>query len=120
MRVYVATKFENVAEVHELMQEIEPLGFNLAYDWTKSGPPTFMEAVKDMEAVKHCDLLIGLFTKELQYKGAIAEVGMAIAWEKPILIVGNQLDSMVFTKLPHFTKFSNLRELVFYLKILAK
>ncbi len=112
MKIYVASKFENKYEVKELIKELEALGHTITKDWTLSTESSPQEAVEDYNGVINCDIYIGLFEDNLRYQGALVEFGIALANNKPIFILGDQLDGMIFMKMPGITKFRNRDQLL--------
>jgi nucleoside 2-deoxyribosyltransferase len=97
-------------EVRDVANFLEDAGHSITCPWWKSKAPTVEEAQKDIQGIEDCDVVIGLFDKPYIYKGAILELGMAYAWNKHILIIGNELDSMIFMLLPRFIKVKNLKQ----------
>lgn len=107
MRVYVASKFENVDEVHEAQEKLQAQGHIITHDWTheRPGDRTGLEleeyltdcAIKDMYGVKSADVV--LVINCLGGKGMFVEMGMGIAWEKPIFVVFPDRLNNIFTHL---------------------
>jgi nucleoside 2-deoxyribosyltransferase len=79
-------------------------GHTLTYDWT-SHPDTTdtevfrLESVEDLQGVKDAHILIYLHPGRF---GSAAELGAALALDKPVIIVGevSKLDSVYFSH-PH-------------------
>lgn len=119
MKIYIASKFENKENVRNLIKECINMGHTVPYDWTYAGIADIEQACFDLEGVRNCDILVGLFNvPDVQYKGAIAEVGMAMALNKNIYIFGNYLDSMVFMFLKNVKKVSSNQELFWQISLL--
>lgn len=110
MRLYVASKFENVGPVREIQDFASSIGYTITKDWTKSGPPTKQEAEEDLYGVQSCDVFVGIFDKEYEYKGAVFEMGVAYNSGASVIILGDWLDKMVFMLLPGITKVATMQE----------
>lgn len=100
MKFYVASKFENVERVREVMRTLEIHGHTLTCDWTESTEDSIVGAEKDIHGVQRADFLVGVFETPLKYVGSLMEVGMAIGMGIPIVILGSQLDGSIFMHLP--------------------
>jgi nucleoside 2-deoxyribosyltransferase len=108
MKLYVASKVENAPAVRELMGILVYHGHSISFDWTQE---TFNENCELVKAQKHaalclagvlsCDCLVVLAEKDFQYSGTLVEMGMAIASEKPVVILGDRIDKCLF----QFSKF---------------
>lgn len=95
MRIYVASKFENTAEVRDAMSRLRDMGHEITHDWTQESAEgvaadaldEFLTecAVKDMYGVKTADVVLLINHKNGQ--GMWTELGMAIAWEIPVFFV---------------------------------
>jgi nucleoside 2-deoxyribosyltransferase len=116
MKFYIATKFENKLEVAKAKATLIAAGHEVPYDWTISQVKSTEQAQNDVNGVRNCDVVLALFEQEHRYKGAIAEIGMAIILGKPIFVIGNWLDSMIFMHLPIITKVNNVEEVISYLR----
>lgn len=106
MRIYLAGKFEEHAVIKVYADELRDLGHVISYPWfelhTKPGIPDLtQEAIEDTEGVKSADAIIFIFEKDLPYSGAMTELGMALAWDKEVFIVGHGGDRNIFTKHPN-------------------
>lgn len=107
MRIYVASKFENTAEVHEAMEKLQALGHVVTHDWTHESPgdlkgldlEEFMTecAIKDMYGVKTADVV--LVINHPLGKGMWTEMGMAIAWSIPVFFCYPERATNIFTNL---------------------
>ena|SRR5467141_3758616 len=100
MRVYVASKFENYSRVREVMFQLVEAGHTITYDWTQCDQFTEDQASKDMAGVMTAHALVFIAEKDLPYRGAYVEFGMAIARGIPVYIMGRHIDQCIFTKLP--------------------
>jgi len=110
MKVYIATSFHDKEYVKQVAMILDEAGHTITYPWWYSKEATTQEAEKDLQAIEDCNIVLGLFEKLYIYKGSIFELGIAYAIHRPILIIGNELDSMVFMLLPGVTKVKNLKQ----------
>ena len=109
---YVASKFEDQKMVGEVIDILTSLGYKNTYDWRGGEILSTEQAVLDMNGVKDADFVVGIFIENHQYKGAIAEIGMALALNKKVFIIGNWLDKMIFMKLPNVNKVRDLNHII--------
>ena len=105
MRIYLAGKFEEAPTIKAYADELRRFGHTISYPWfelhTKPGVPDLtLESIEDVEGVKSCDAAIFIFEKNLPYSGAMTELGLALAWNKYIVVVGHGGDRNIFTKHP--------------------
>jgi len=110
MKFYVASKFENTKNVKAAIAKLTEAGHTVTYDWTKALTNNNEdEALKCVGGVRDADFIVALLQRSLKYKGTIAEIGMAIALNKRICIIGD------FIHLDHIEKFSSIDEIIFQL-----
>jgi len=70
------------------------------------------EAMGNIFGVRECDIFIGLYdNSSYTYKGSIFELGMAYAYGKIIILVGHELDNMVFINLESILKLDDRESL---------
>lgn len=112
MKFYIATKFENKKRFDEVRNYLESIGHKLTYDWTTATQQSEEQARLDYHGVKDADFVVGIFEEEHQYKGAICEIGMALAWCKSVFILGDWLDHMIFMKLHFVHKIYNIEQII--------
>ena len=121
-KIYVAGKWEDREEVKLLQTELIALGHEITCDWTiHELPEKEKYAIEDVEGVKACDGLIALMIYDYQYKGSIAEIGMAIALDKPVLVIGAMFDSSIFANHPLvfiYYEIGNFEKIQMFLKML--
>lgn len=111
MKFYIATKFQNFDRVQEIRIYLESLGYSITYDWSRATVSDMAQAQLDVRGVREADFIVGIFEQDYKYKGAIAEVGMAIALGKPVFILGDWLDGMIFMKLPTVFKIDEISQI---------
>ena len=101
MKFYVAGKWQERDVVSNIMQELRERGHEVTIDWTnhsegeKGYPVQF--AADDIEGVRGCDVFLGIFINDHQYRGALVELGAALAMGKITMIVGGATESCLFT-----------------------
>ncbi len=107
MRVYVASKFENVVEVRDAMKRLQDLGHEITHDWTNENPGDLKDieleefmagcAIKDMYGVETADALLAI--NHPLGKGMFVEMGMAIAAGTPVFIAFPERVNNIFSHL---------------------
>lgn len=107
MKFFVSGKYEDRQAIRELQQKLIALGHEIVEDWTyheytdKGYPDQYAE--DDLEGVKKCDVYVGRFIADYNYKGALVEMGFALALYKEVCIIGHAIDSCIFSCLAkHF------------------
>ena len=120
MDVYVASSFKNQAEVKEVMSQLVSLGHRITFDWTGEDASGLKGseltryltecAMSDMNGVNSADAVIVINHPEM--RGALVEMGMAIASGKPIFLVYHNRVSNIFDSLPGVEKCSSIRNAV--------
>ena len=113
VKCYVASKFENKEDVREIMYALIEHGHSITEDWTHSTEENNIKAaLADKRGVEECDTFIGLFNINANYKGAYIELGMAIALDKEIIIIGPHADRSTFIHLPGIHKYATIADFV--------
>lgn len=112
--VYVAGKWEEKTAVNHLQYLLREAGHTITFDWTVWETSMGLQegAIRDQEGVSSCSAFVGLFTKDLRYKGALVEMGIAIGCGIPVYLVGDAIDSCIFIHHPLVTKCENVEELM--------
>lgn len=103
MKFYVAGKFEDKERVRLAQRCIEAAGHEITHDWTMAEAiGGRAEAEDDMEGVKDADALLFVnVDPDLLYAGSLVEIGMALAWDKPVYFINTQhMAQNVFYHLP--------------------
>jgi nucleoside 2-deoxyribosyltransferase len=100
MRVYVATKWEEIPRAREVMATLIQAGHTITYDWTHGEQFNLEQAQADKQGVLTADAMVFIAEKPLAYNGALAEFGMAIARGIPIYVLGTGIDANIFINLP--------------------
>lgn len=118
MKVYVAGKFEETVAVRAAQQALRDLGHEITHDWTQEDA-TGMEgdvlkayyqkcAVQDYEGVLYSDVVLVLNHPKLF--GGASEMGMALAWGRPVYVVNPQIRHNIFFDLPSGIRTFNTME----------
>ena len=124
VKIYIATKFENQDEFHQLKRMLEACGHVVTHDWTKescdNAPPGKLEeyktdcALNDVEGVHNADLLV-LIPYHKPMAGAFVEFGIAVALGKPVVLVkraGVFFQDNIFYSLPDVTPLPDFESVV--------
>lgn len=92
MKLYVASKYEAYPRAREIMDLLESWGHEITFDWGAITLPNPQKSVMDQRGVQEADAVVCVFEEDLQYRGAWCEFGMALAWGKPIYVLGHAMD----------------------------
>lgn len=92
MRVYVASKFEEHVRAREVMSLLESWGHEITFDWGSVARPDAQKSDMDLQGVLDADALVCVFEKDLAYRGAWVEFGVALGLGKPIYVLGDAMD----------------------------
>lgn len=103
MKIYLGGSSDDLQRIKDMMFALQLDGHTITHDWTAH----FDEAVKDYVQFAHNDIsgihsadtIILIFEKPLTYRGTFTELGLAIAWRKPVIILGTQADKNIFSRL---------------------
>lgn len=117
MKIYVAGKYQERQYARFLMNRLEEVGHTITCDWTDQAtyPPdyiTFRNPVDDINAIRDCDIYVGIFQNKHNYRGALVEMGAALISGKPTYILGKAEESCVFMKHPLVRIFNTEEELL--------
>jgi len=97
VRLYVAGKREEAAQVEELARSLERDGHFITLEWwnhLKDRQSSMAE--RDLIAVQMAEALVVLLASEGPYNGALVEVGAALGQGKKVYIVGAGNFDVVF------------------------
>jgi hypothetical protein len=104
-KIYVAGKFEEKKRVQEVMNLLRAVGHTITHDWSVvSEASKRSQAVLDMRGVIDCDVFVGVFEKDLPYRGAHSELGAALVLGKPVYLLGKWANKNIFTYHPNVRK----------------
>ena len=113
MMIYIAGKWEEHSIIAEYATKLEAKGHTITLPWYLihlGNTPLAQAAEEDVLGVYRAETCIFIFERPLPYKGAFAELGMAIALKKRIILVGNGGDSCVFTHLQHLIRVNTFEQ----------
>ena len=104
MRIYVATKWERRDRAKGLIQQLIAAGHTITYDWTAQEQDSPRQAVADLHGVATADVVVILAEEDLPYRGTYVELGVALALDIPVWLIGHGLDQCLFVHHPHITR----------------
>lgn len=111
-RVYVASAFGNREEVRHAQKQLIEIGYVISHDWTNesSAGKTGQELEDYLDRCGSSDVM-GVYDADLVFlahhteaRGACTELGLAVAWGKPIIVAYFHRHSNIFfhlKKWPH-------------------
>lgn len=101
---YVASGYalRQSAEFQQALQTVQDLGYQLSYPWWENEEFTAEKALEDVVGVMRADILVMFMPySNYIYRGVWVEMGIALALNKPVYIVGDVSDSQcIFLLLP--------------------
>lgn len=116
MKFYIAGTWPDKKIIQVLVRMLKSLNQEITLDWTmhknKSDEDIVINALADIYAVQECDVLICYFVIPHQYKGALVELGAALAMQKKVWIIGHAMDNCTFTRHPAVEHFKDASEIV--------
>ena len=112
--VYVGTSLLNVEQARQIISKFRSYGVNISYDWTTSGQVFTISdlqecGVKEVNGVKNADLFFMIHPARF---GTHVELGIAIACDKPVIMVTNHnvLEQKTFYHLHNVFSFVSIDE----------
>lgn len=116
MKIYVAGNYsEDKLRCRSLMAELKNAGHEITEDWTDpkyNNAPHVLCCQVDVEGIRNADCIVFCAIFDRKYRGAFVEMGMALALGKPVYVLGNAIDTCVFTAHPLVRKFQSFYELI--------
>lgn len=116
-RIYVAGKWQDRKTISEIMTNMLSLGHKITCDWTDHEYPTenieakLMDyAIADIQGVIDCEVFIFYAVKFFDYRGALVEMGAALALGKPVYIIGKAINGCIFINHPLVTMLDSLEQ----------
>ena len=118
MRFYVAGKWEERKICRALMKELQRRGHGITRNWTKRlGTETDeLIALCDEDAVLRADIVVIIALKQLPYKGAYVELGIGLAADKQIVLIGQGFEGCVFIAHPAVKRYDSIEAFLENLK----
>ena len=133
MKIYVAGKFQEKAQVRAVQAALIADGHTITHDWTahdvghaEPGGPDWVEiyhqwydpkelalqAAGDLLGVEFADAFVLCAQNSHKYSGALTEMGMALANVIPVYIIGRNLGSNIFTRLSIVEVYDTVEEVI--------
>ena len=114
MKVYIAASYTRYEEAYQLGIKLEDKGFEIVSFWHqgKEKIPDYgsgERAIRDQFAIEQCDLFIELIGDDGSKGGRHCELGMALAWNKKVILIG-EVDGCIFQNLPWLPRMKNVEE----------
>jgi nucleoside 2-deoxyribosyltransferase len=115
MRVYVAASYLDKSKARELMKAFEPRGHTITHDWTNDGnnkddweipiEKRSLCAINDIGGIRRANVLV-IFGPGR--RGTHTEMGIALALQKPIIMIQAQEPHGVFYSHPSVVHVSSV------------
>lgn len=108
---YVAGKFEDRERVAKVMDTLVTMGHTISCRWVEqvftTDPAILKEqAIVEVQGIFDCDVFVVLFLDPFPYLNAYVELGMALASNKIVCVVGTSHEhDCIFTLLDKVHKF---------------
>lgn len=118
MKIYIAASLPRYKDAHNLSQKLKQHGHEIVSIWhkndkilgdTKADYHSGTKAARDMHGVKNCELFIELVGDNKSRGGRHCELGLALAWDKQIILIGD-VDDCIFTHLPILTHIQTIEQ----------
>jgi len=103
VKIYIAGKWETHEHIKTYADKLRALGHTITFPWFErhlGDTPLPVAAMEDTRGVRESEVCIFVFQWVLPYSGAMSELGMAIALDKRVIIIGHGGDNNVFTNFP--------------------
>ena len=116
MKVYIAASHPKIKQAKLLAKKLNSIVefevISLWHDVDKFAEyNSASRAFRDMFGVEQCDLFIEFIGDNDSRGGRHCELGMALAWDKKIILIGSD-DGCVFTNLPYLAKVDTVEKLL--------
>ena len=109
MKIYVAGNFaEDRPRCRSIAVELTKFKHEITMQWYDVEPKDFgpHNAFADIAGVRDSDCLVVLMDEDRNFRGTWCEIGMALAWGKPIYFIGHvNQDRVVFMSHPLMKNF---------------
>jgi nucleoside 2-deoxyribosyltransferase len=105
MKIYLAGKWQDRKRIAQLSKDLIELGHSITWPWfikESRNSVGSLCAIRDIRGVREADTCIFLFDVPIarKGKGTFSELGMAIALNKRVIVVGKHGDKCVFMDYP--------------------
>ena len=121
MKIYLAGKWEERKRIKDIADAVRLHGHTISFPWFEQhsdSTPLQQSSIDDVCGVRDARVCIFIFEKVLPYNGALSELGMAIAFDKDILLVGHAVDNNIFTHYPSVQRVEVVEEIIPWLEAL--
>ena len=123
-KFYLISKFSTKDIIREKIKEVEKIGFEVTHNWTlpeNYQQPKSKQVEEDINGVIKADFIISIINNEkYHYRGSFAEIGAAIATNKTIYLVTDNLEkgsaSHCFLFHKNIIRFQTWESLIKFLK----
>lgn len=114
VKVFLSCSWEDRHRAHSLMGLLWADGFQVTLDWTTHSGDSKQDRKKwaelEMAAVRESTFYIGMFDTPHQRRGALCELGAALANRTNVIIVGDYEDACCFVSHPAVIKVKTFEE----------
>ena len=110
MKIYVAGKYEDVDRIRKAQEIVVECGHTVSFDWTYRRPTKIENTYGDYWGVLEADALLFVNVDEtLPYRDSMIEIGLAVAWGKPVYYMNEaHMEKSVFHPLPLIKHYGEL------------
>lgn len=133
MRIYVAGKWQEKAQVRKVQAALVEAGHKITFDWTQDNlgydeplgkdwvqiyskwynPADLADqAHNDLVGVQTCDAIVICAMNPHKYSGTLCEMGIALGCQHPVYIIGDCLDHNIFTWLSWVKVVDSVEEVI--------
>ena len=124
MKTYLGASHHELERAREVMTFLELAGHTITYDWTQAFKDPVKDYLKyaraDIAGVYSADVVVLLFENPHPYRGTHTELGLAIAFRKPVIILGKEADKNIFSRLENVSICYQLKDVLTLLDELEK
>ncbi len=133
MRIYVAGKWQEKAQVKQVQLALMAVGHTITHDWTvhemgahESQLDTDVligthwydpeelanQARGDLRGVMQAEAIVICAINPHKYSGTLTEMGIALGCGRRVLIIGDNIDGNIFTWLPEVKVYPSVAEVI--------
>ncbi len=116
LKIYIAASYPRKEEANTLGAALEKKGYEILSYWHQiiddADYLSGAKAIRDLYAVKNCDLFVELVGDDGSKGGRHCELGLALAWDKKIILIGKGDDYCIFANLPYLPRMKDAAELL--------
>ena len=133
MKIYVAGKWQEKPQVRVVQAALVAAGHTITHDWTMHeegndvclgddwveiyhkwySPKTLEEEARgDLIGVQTCDAIVVCAINPHKYSGTLTEMGIALGCGHRVLIIGDNIDSNIFSWLSEVHVYGSVEEVI--------